>query len=418
MLMAVLGFRPLAYLLLLLAGCRYQAAHIPSRSFGRRQGTAIDLQPIQEQPTYVSEDKEIHLVYGCRDSYPGRPEDKEDAGRVYYQYATETLRSMFSVVLFSSPKRRNIHFHVLADKNCAARVKNEVEQVPIFYPNTMHLHMHDMNDLIKAINTLPQAKGFLSGDGPGEEALKLAARVKVFLPMLDAFKSIDKLIMIDSDTIVGADISLLWDLFNDFTPDQQLGIAAEQDQFFCNGWYTRKNTMSKLAYFKPHGLNGGVILMDLAKMRTMKTVENMLRIMSKHGAANFVLGDQDLWNVYGFENPAHVYVLPCVWNVRGDSKCPHQSEYQIIHGSRWQIHHINTVAGKANREVRASIAMPLSDLGGRAALRVRIREIFPGLGPNQPWPGTMGTCKDTQIECGDPCDLTWEQQSSSSALPI
>jgi hypothetical protein len=86
---------------------------------------------------------------------------------------------------------------VIADTNCAACVKNETEQVPLFYPNTMHLHMRDMNDLtITAINKLPQAKGFLSGEahGPGGEARSVKTRckgqgVRAFLPVLDAFKS-------------------------------------------------------------------------------------------------------------------------------------------------------------------------------------------------------------------------------------
>jgi hypothetical protein len=57
------------------------------------------------------------------------------------------------------------------------------------------------------------------------------------------------LVITDSDTTAGADISLLWDIFNDFTPDQQLGIASEQDQFLCDGrWVAHTKRVRKIIF--------------------------------------------------------------------------------------------------------------------------------------------------------------------------
>jgi lipopolysaccharide biosynthesis glycosyltransferase len=57
---------------------------------------------------------------------------------------------------------------------------------------------------------------------------KTSANLRVFIPLFDAFKDIPKAILIDSDTVVGADIAGLWGIFDKFTPKQLVAVAGEQ----------------------------------------------------------------------------------------------------------------------------------------------------------------------------------------------
>jgi hypothetical protein len=50
-------------------------------------------------------------------------------------------------------------------------------------------------------------------------------------------------------------------------------------------------------------------------------------------------GDQDVYN-HLFAEKDEVYVLPCIWNVRSDSRCNIVSDIGILHGNRKLFHRI------------------------------------------------------------------------------
>jgi hypothetical protein len=247
-----------------------------------------------------------------------------------------------------------------------------------FYPE-MQVQMHDYDKLIASIQDLPEVNNLLNG-------WKAGATARVFLPMIEGFSDLDRILLIDSDTIVGADISELWDLFGQFNDEQIVGVTREQHKFYCYGWYTRKESMAKLPYFLPTGLNSGVMLVDLAKIRERQVVAKIVKMIAETGGENFMLGDQDVWNLYGNRNPSQLHVLPCDWNVRTDSTCPNPEQHKVIHGSRWTVHHKNMPAGSANLAVGLRMGLPLADEEGRQSTRDAVREAFLKSDPERPWP--------------------------------
>ena len=87
---------------------------------------AAAMQPITREP--------IHLIYTCADGdFPQKADAIEDKGQLYFQYATETLRSIFSAMAWTAggtAPNALLHFHVIADKvsrNTGIRVAPSIQ---------------------------------------------------------------------------------------------------------------------------------------------------------------------------------------------------------------------------------------------------------------------------------------------------
>ncbi|KAK4468902.1 hypothetical protein MN116_008062 [Schistosoma mekongi] len=135
--------------------------------------------------------------------------------------------------------------------------------------------------------------------------------------------SISKVIVLDIDILLNADITELWNHFNNFGENQSIGIGLEQNPHF-------NTVMSKLiSEWKGYGYNNGVMLFDLSKLRLTPWNELwMLRTKEALDRQGYlVTGEQDILNIMLFELKHILYELPCVWNVQlssgaNESQCP------------------------------------------------------------------------------------------------
>ena len=73
---------------------------------------------------------------------------------------------------------------------------------------------------------------------------------------------VDAGIYLDTDILLMDDIKNLWNFFSQFNPSQIIGMAATENYY---------GNVSSIPYFGPPGvgLNGGVTLMNLTRMRQM-----------------------------------------------------------------------------------------------------------------------------------------------------
>ena len=79
-----------------------------------------------------------------------------------------------------------------------------------------------------------------------------------------------------------------------------LGAAQEKETFSRHNWYNRPN----IGYptVAPNGINSGVLLMNLTRMRDFLFVDKIVRIYEQYKRL-IKFFDQDLLNIIGYYNP-------------------------------------------------------------------------------------------------------------------
>lgn len=177
------------------------------------------------------------------------------------------------------------------------------------------------------------------------------------------------MITLDSDLLVLHDLRHLNASFQDFTPNQVAGFAGEQAEYYKKGWYMqalrgerqgeKNKDLKKLPFYPPYGLNTGVGLLWIERLRQANFSTKVASLVEYYGAPNFALGDQDIWNTYLALEPEEAFLLPCEWNVRTDSLCPRREDpgTKILHGSRFTLHSKSRPEAKAWRLLRDTIEL-------------------------------------------------------------
>ncbi|KAG9280627.1 glucoside xylosyltransferase 1-like [Astyanax mexicanus] len=187
---------------------------------------------------------------------------------------------------------------------------------------------------------------------------KPCASQRLFLPMI--LKEVDSLLYVDTDVLFLRPVELLWDLFMQFNSSQLAAMAPEHEEPRI-AWYNR---FARHPYYGQTGINSGVMLMNLTRMRRahfkndMTTVglrweELLVPLLNKY-KLNITWGDQDLINIIFHHNPEKLLVFPCHWNYRPDhciygSNCIHaeQEGVFVLHGNRGVFHTEKQPAFKA-----------------------------------------------------------------------
>lgn len=163
----------------------------------------------------------------------------------------------------------------------------------------------------------------------------------------------ERAILIDCDVVFRTDVRLLFDEFNKFSSDNLFGLAPELTPVYRHILYRYRannpttnfgspyypssilssifnmNTINNInnnkhKHFKhiKHGypgLNSGVVMLYLKRIRTSKLYEENLKESYVRKIANKYsfkghLGDQDYYTLLGYEFPSLIYRLDCIWN--------------------------------------------------------------------------------------------------------
>lgn len=127
-----------------------------------------------------------------------------------------------------------------------------------------------------------------------------------------------RVVYLDVDVVVFVDLAQLYGLF-DKHPDKTLMLSRETYRS-GTGWYAkaRNQKRGKQHFHQPTGVNSGLMLMNLDRMRHDNlTAERCLA----YNDEPISMGDQDVINSYAFHRPDEVLILPCEYNRRTDSHC-------------------------------------------------------------------------------------------------
>ncbi|KAL1511151.1 hypothetical protein AB1Y20_005969 [Prymnesium parvum] len=215
------------------------------------------------------------------------------------------------------------------------------------HPRTLHLHLlHDGGPAAARLAQLVRralALGLLSPSRLRFSAspTSLPARWRsafalcsfARLSIAAEFPRLDHAIYIDADAYVLGDIREAFDAtFAAFGAAQWAAVALESERgsnYYHS--YLRQHPEAAEHVFTPQGLNAGVLMMNLTRLRATDFTSFAFNFSGR-----MPMGDQDVINSYFARRREEVYLLPCQLNRRPDSNCPDAAwkEPAILHGNR------------------------------------------------------------------------------------
>ena len=129
------------------------------------------------------------------------------------------------------------------------------------------------------------------------------ASQRLFLP--EILTNVDSLLYVDTDVLFLSDVKFIWDKIGQFNQTHYAGMVAEQEKKTKMGWYEKNATYP---YYGKFGLNSGVILMNMTRMREFDFVNKIVTIFNKY-KNQIKWGDQCLLNILFQLNPGKLYFI-------------------------------------------------------------------------------------------------------------
>jgi UDP-xylose:glucoside alpha-1,3-xylosyltransferase len=116
-----------------------------------------------------------------------------------------------------------------------------------------------------------------------------------------------------------------------------MGCAYEIDTQLPNIWY---NSLLSYPYFGSSGINSGVLMMNLTRMRQFNFKLKIYPIYKQY-RDRILLIDQDILNIMFYYNPDIVYIFDNAWNylflqcrvLRIPSKRVREKGVALLHGA-------------------------------------------------------------------------------------
>ncbi|CAL1265215.1 unnamed protein product [Larinioides sclopetarius] len=244
----------------------------------------------------------------------------------------QTLVTLKSAQVFS---KESLHFILVVDENNRETLKNKILKWPSNVLDRLSFEIHPVS--------FPEGS---EGD-EWKKLFKLCACQRLFLPSV--LHHIDSLMYIDTDVLFMRPVEDLWHYFYKMNNSHIAALCPEHEDF-ATGWYNR---FARHPYYEPLGVNSGVMLMNLTKMRAFQWEKYLAPIMKEY-KLNIVWGDQDIINIIFHFHAEKLYILPCEWNYRPDHcmyssvcKTAEKNGISVIHGNRGVFHNNKQPAFKA-----------------------------------------------------------------------
>ena len=236
----------------------------------------------------MQSNEKIHVFYACDDNF--------------IKFTAVSLVSMMQ----NASRDRKYHIHVLH-----TTVKEETQAgLLAMADENFEVTFDDVSDYLEGLcETLP-LRDYYSN----------STYYRMFIA--DMFPELDKVIYIDSDTVVQGNIAELYDY--DIS-EYDVGACHEQAmvQVDVYGTYVEKNLgLDRNAFF-----NAGVLLLNCQRFRERRMLEDFVRLL---GIYNFrVTQDEDYLNLICHD---HVLWLPQTWNTEVFGEIPYPiEEANVIH---------------------------------------------------------------------------------------
>ncbi|XP_032296689.1 glucoside xylosyltransferase 2 isoform X2 [Drosophila virilis] len=166
---------------------------------------------------------------------------------------------------------------------------------------------------------------------------KPCAAQRLFLPSL--LTEVDSLLYVDTDILFLSPITDIWKFFDKFNDSQIAALAPEHENGNV-GWYNR---FARHPFYGELGVNSGVMLMNLTRMRNFNWEQHVFPIYKEY-KFRITWGDQDIINILFYYHPDKLHIIPCEYNYRPDH-CMYMticntsySGIKLIHGNRGYFH--------------------------------------------------------------------------------
>jgi lipopolysaccharide biosynthesis glycosyltransferase len=150
---------------------------------------------------------------------------------------------------------------------------------------------------------------------------------------------VERILYVDADTLVFEDLSNLWSNWKIMEEKNTTFAGVQEVEHPKDIIYFKK----KEHFLHPSGINTGVLLMNLERMREQNLTGERLFAMNDEPV---FLADQDVLNSYWYYNPDDYFELPCKWNRRIYSNCTQTSDQDyynnqtgILHGNGGKFLH-------------------------------------------------------------------------------
>ncbi|XP_061523366.1 glucoside xylosyltransferase 1 isoform X2 [Phycodurus eques] len=245
----------------------------------------------------------------------------------------ETVTMLKSAVLFSI---KGLQLHIFAEDQLHTSFMEALESWPAFIRSRFNYTVYPIR--FPSDNAAEWKKLF-----------KPCASQRLFLPLI--LKDVESLVYVDSDILFLQPVDRLWDFLSLFDSAQLAAMAPEHEEPRI-AWYSR---FARHPFYGRTGINSGVMLMNLTRMRNMffkndmtsvglRWEELLMPLLQKY-KLNITWGDQDLLNIIFHYNPELLLEFPCQWNYRPDhciygSNCASAEDngIYILHGNRGVYH--------------------------------------------------------------------------------
>ncbi|EDV29488.1 uncharacterized protein TRIADDRAFT_18350, partial [Trichoplax adhaerens] len=235
----------------------------------------------------------------------------------------EALTMLKSAAIFSFT---NLHYHVLAEDHLHTPIRERLKEMSKVNQNTI------------TYDVLP-IQFPADNEDMWKKLFKPCACQRLFLP--DILVKTDALIYLDTDILFMRPPEDLWQFFDKLNSTQLAAVSPEGEDA-PTGWY---NKYARHPYYGELGINSGIMLMNLTRMRKANWNDIVLKLYQEY-KSGIVFGDQDILNVVFHFHPEMLYTFTCDWNYRPDhcrygrNDCKHADKngISLLHGNR-QIFH-------------------------------------------------------------------------------
>ncbi|XP_055700654.1 xyloside xylosyltransferase 1 [Phlebotomus papatasi] len=256
---------------------------------------------------------------------------------VIYTKENYLLKSKFELFLKSLLKFTSIdlHLHIITDEKSETSAETVLKSQINKYRKRVFYTLYDVEDFAAKINDIVYVMmPFFSSHAGSYYSDAL------FFLSLGLHRIVDpkmnQAILIDCDVVFRTDVKLLFEQFRKFSSENLFGLAPELTPVYRHILYKYRATYPKSNFGNPYyppaassrrkvqkwgypGLNSGVVMLQFDRIRSSKLYAESLKFDNvKHLTDKYSfkghLGDQDFFTLLGYEFPALIYRLDCIWN--------------------------------------------------------------------------------------------------------
>ncbi|XP_064602399.1 glucoside xylosyltransferase 1-like [Liolophura sinensis] len=287
-----------------------------------------------EEPSVIEDKRESHLAAMDTDDKSQQANNNqvtsEWSGEIMHLSVVacgaprveETMVLLKSAILLS---KRKLVFHVFAEDELHQSFKDQLSFWPEEFQKKFRFNIYSI--------TFPA--GHVS---EWKRLFKPCASQRLFIPVL--LKDVDSILYVDTDILFLRPVDDVWDHFHKFNSSQFAALAPEHEDEQTS-WYKR---FARHPYYGHLGVNSGVMLMNLTRMRKFDWLTHVLKYYQEY-KMKITWGDQDVINIIFHYFPERLYVYGCDWNYRPDHcmymstcKLAEQAGISVLHGNRGVLH--------------------------------------------------------------------------------